>query len=111
MQKNELSEAHNNSETKKERISYWCNLYLQFVVKGSSTATFEAKKRDLSLFIDFANSLGVSDQADQLFGVNNSEQVRDKVKAPILFSCAGSFPVPTEAWRQVRQNKVLYFYR
>lgn len=43
-------------------LSGWCSAYLALVVKGSSPATYEAKKRDLHLFLRFCENIGVGDR-------------------------------------------------
>ena len=45
-----------------QSLSGWSNAYLTLVVQGSSLSTLEAKKRDLRLFLQFAESIGVNDR-------------------------------------------------
>jgi integrase/recombinase XerD len=44
-------------------LSGWCDAYLALVVQGSSAATLEAKKRDLRLFLQFADTIGIKNRA------------------------------------------------
>lgn len=63
MENSSLSVSHKNIEHDHTKsLSGWCSAYLALVVKGSSPATYEAKKRDLYLFLRFSENIGVGDR-------------------------------------------------
>jgi integrase/recombinase XerD len=58
-----LSELHKNfSHRGTHSLSGWSNAYLSLVVKGSSSLTLKAKERDLRLFLQFAEGIGINDR-------------------------------------------------
>lgn len=60
MENSSLSVSHKISEPQHTNsLSGWANAYLALVVNGSSPATYEAKKRDLQLFLRFSENVGI----------------------------------------------------
>jgi len=78
MQNSSLSVSHKNIEhDHTNSLSGWCSAYLALVVKGSSPATYEAKKRDLHLFLRFSEKIGVGDRV-QLWVPTLSKSFKDR---------------------------------
>lgn len=58
-----LTVLHKNINGKSnDSLSGWSAAYLALIVDGSSCATLKAKQRDLQLFLNFAESIGLGDR-------------------------------------------------
>lgn len=63
MENSAITELHKNtSHRDTHSLLGWSNAYLSLVVRGSSSLTLKAKERDLRLFLQFAESIGIDDR-------------------------------------------------